>query len=117
MLPYFKSKLHSIYNKEREARLQASLWGPGEERFEDVDYFDEGEASIASRTSTGTEATMRTRLVKNIQKIIGACYPWVHATTEGGFRSKFSFCIPVFKNEGNLLNQSLFMDYHNLKWD
>ncbi|XWS42593.1 hypothetical protein CRYUN_Cryun16bG0027200 [Craigia yunnanensis] len=83
VLPYFKSKLHSIYNKEREARLQASLWGPGEERFEDVDYFDEGEASIASRTSTETEATMRTRLAKNIQKIVGACYPWVHATTEG----------------------------------
>lgn len=83
VLPYFKSKLHSIYNKEREARLQASLWGPGEQRFEDVDYFDEVEASVASRTSTETETTMRTRLVKNIQKIIGACYPWVHATTEG----------------------------------
>ncbi|XVF06426.1 hypothetical protein REPUB_Repub06bG0047200 [Reevesia pubescens] len=83
VLPYFKSKLHSIYNKEREARLQASLWGPGDEQFEDVDYFDEGESSIASRTSTETEATMRTRLVKNIQKIIFACYPWVHATTEG----------------------------------
>ncbi|MBA0803650.1 hypothetical protein Gohar_013840, partial [Gossypium harknessii] len=83
VLPYLKSKLHSIYNKEREARLQASLWGPGDERFEDVDYFDEAEASIASRTSTETEATIRTRLAKNIQKIIGVCYPWLHATTEG----------------------------------
>ncbi|GMI79142.1 ABERRANT PEROXISOME MORPHOLOGY 4, PEROXIN-12, peroxin-12 [Hibiscus trionum] len=83
VLPYLKSKLHSIYNKEREARLQASLWGPGDERFEDVDYFVEGEASIASRTSTETEATIRTRLAKNIQKIIGVCYPWLHATTEG----------------------------------
>ncbi|CAN6575387.1 unnamed protein product [Malus baccata var. baccata] len=27
VLPYFKSKLHSIYNREREARVQASLWG------------------------------------------------------------------------------------------
>ncbi|KAK8589577.1 hypothetical protein V6N13_088395 [Hibiscus sabdariffa] len=83
VLPYLKSKLHSIYNKEREARLQASLWGPGDERFEDVDYFVEGEASIASRTSTEAEATIRTRLAKNIQKIIGLCYPWLHATTEG----------------------------------
>ncbi|KAB2058869.1 hypothetical protein ES319_A11G263700v1 [Gossypium barbadense] len=83
VLPYLKSKLHSIYNKEREARLQASLWGPGDERFEDVDYFDEAEASIASRTSTETEATIRTRLAKNIHKIIGVCYPWLHATTEG----------------------------------
>ncbi|KAL4352306.1 hypothetical protein GQ457_06G018490 [Hibiscus cannabinus] len=83
VLPYLKSKLHSIYNKEREARLQASLWGPGDERFEDVDYFVEGEDSIASRTSTEAEATIRTRLAKNIQKIIGLCYPWLHATTEG----------------------------------
>lgn len=83
VLPYFKSKLYSVYNKEREARLQASLWGPGEERFEDVDYFDEGETSITSRTSTETDATMRTRLAKNIQKIIGTCYPWIHATSEG----------------------------------
>ncbi|GMI65163.1 ABERRANT PEROXISOME MORPHOLOGY 4, PEROXIN-12, peroxin-12 [Hibiscus trionum] len=83
VLPYLKSKLHSIYNKEREARLQASLWGPVDERVEDVDYFVEGEASIASTTSTEAEATIRTRLSKNIQKIIGLCYPWVHATTEG----------------------------------
>lgn len=114
-MPYLKSKLHSIYNKEREARLQASLWGPGDERFEDVDYFDEAEASIASRTSTETEETIRTRLAKNIQKIIGICFPWLHATTEGVFRSKLSFCIPVFKNESNLLIQSLFMDCHDLK--
>ncbi|KAE8720979.1 Peroxisome bioproteinsis protein 12 [Hibiscus syriacus] len=83
VLPYLKSKLHSIYNKEREARLQASLWGPGDERFENVDYYVEGEASIASRTSTEAETTIRTRLAKNIQKIIGLCYPWIHATTEG----------------------------------
>ncbi|KAK8633962.1 hypothetical protein V6N13_014791 [Hibiscus sabdariffa] len=83
VLPYLKSKLHSIYNKEREARLQASLWGPGDERFEDVDYFVEGEASTSSRTSEETEATIRTRLAKNIQKIVGVCYPWLHATTEG----------------------------------
>ncbi|OMO84467.1 hypothetical protein CCACVL1_10810 [Corchorus capsularis] len=83
VLPYFKSKLHSIYIREREARLQASLWGPADEQFEDVDYFDEGETSIASVTSTEAEVSMRTQVVKNIQKIIGACYPWVHATAEG----------------------------------
>ncbi|KAK8482276.1 hypothetical protein V6N13_055380 [Hibiscus sabdariffa] len=83
VLPYLKSKLHSIYNKEREARLQASLWGPGDERFENVDYFVEGEASTSSRTSAEAEATIRTRLAKNIQKIVGVCYPWLHATTEG----------------------------------
>ena len=82
-MPYFKSKLHSIYRREREARLQASLWGTGDERFEDVDYFDEAEASISSRTSTEAEVSMRTQVAKNIQKIIGACYPWIHATAEG----------------------------------
>nr|CAB3494471.1 unnamed protein product [Digitaria exilis] len=32
VFPYFKSKLQSIYNKEREARLQATLWGQDDVR-------------------------------------------------------------------------------------
>ncbi|CAK7341157.1 unnamed protein product [Dovyalis caffra] len=42
VLPYFKSKLHSIYNKEREARLQASLWGNSDVTVEDAEYFRGG---------------------------------------------------------------------------
>lgn len=84
VLPYFKSKLHSIYNKEREARVQASLWGPVDERFDDVDYMDGGETSVVSSgASLDTEASVRTRLVKKFQKIIAVCYPWLHASTEG----------------------------------
>ncbi|GAV82998.1 Pex2_Pex12 domain-containing protein/zf-C3HC4_2 domain-containing protein [Cephalotus follicularis] len=83
VLPYFKSKLHSVYNKEREARLQASLWGPGDDRFDDVDYFDGGEGSLASSGSLNAETSVGTRLTKKIQKVIAACYPWVHATSEG----------------------------------
>lgn len=83
MLPYFKSKLHSIYNKEREARLQASLWGDGDERFDDVDIIDTEESSLISRGSSDADASVRTRLAKRIQKIVGACYPWLHASSEG----------------------------------
>ncbi|KAH9658883.1 peroxisome biogenesis protein 12 [Citrus sinensis] len=49
VMPYFKSKLHSVYNKEREARLQASLWGPTDERFDDADYFGGGGNPLVSR--------------------------------------------------------------------
>ncbi|KAG6737418.1 hypothetical protein POTOM_058938 [Populus tomentosa] len=78
VLPYFKSKLYSIYNKEREARLQASLWGNGDETIEDAEYFSAGEASLVSR-----ETTIRARLMKKIQKIMFVCYPWLHASSEG----------------------------------
>lgn len=83
VLPYLKSKLNSVYNKEREARLQASLWGPGAERFGDADYFDDGGGSLVSDGTLETETSVRTRLSRKIQKIIFACYPWVHASCEG----------------------------------
>ncbi|KAJ4720870.1 Peroxisome biogenesis protein 12 [Melia azedarach] len=83
VLPYFKSKLHSVYNKEREARLQASLWGPGDERFDEADYFDEVGDSLVSRGTTDAETSVRAQLMKKIQKVIFACYPWVHASCEG----------------------------------
>ncbi|KAM5561732.1 peroxisome biogenesis protein 12 [Rosa sericea] len=82
VLPYFKSKLHAIYNREREARLQATLWGDSGERFDDADIIDRGEGSVVSR-SLDVEASVRTRLAKKIQKLIGACYPWLHASSEG----------------------------------
>ncbi|MCL7037318.1 hypothetical protein MKW94_000132 [Papaver nudicaule] len=75
VLPYFKSKLHSVYNREREATLQASLWGSSESRFDEVDYFDDGEASNVP--------SQRCTIRKKVEAIIGACYPWLHAGTEG----------------------------------
>lgn len=83
VLPYFKSKLHSVYNKEREARLQASLWGPSDERFDVADYFGGGGDSLVSRGGTDAEISARSSLTKKIQKIIFACYPWLHASCEG----------------------------------
>lgn len=82
-MPYFKSKLHSIYNKEREARLQATLWGHSDERFDDADISDRGEGSAVSGGTLDVEASVRTRLAQKIQKFIGACYPWLHASSEG----------------------------------
>lgn len=83
VLPYFKSKLHSIYNKEREATLQASLWGSSDVRVDDSDYFDSSEASHVSTGSSGTESSQWSRVRKRIHTIIGACYPWIHAGNEG----------------------------------
>ncbi|XP_027104596.2 peroxisome biogenesis protein 12-like [Coffea arabica] len=84
VLPYFRSKLQYVYNREREATLQASLWGEGEERFGNIDYFDGSGNSSASGSSSGEEAsTTRRCVMKRIQKIIAACYPWIHAGSEG----------------------------------
>ncbi|CAI0385203.1 unnamed protein product [Linum tenue] len=83
VLPYFKSKLNSVYNREREARLQASLWGNDDETFEGTSYFDGTEASpVPSRTSD-TQVTVRARLRKKVQKLVFACYPFLHAGVEG----------------------------------
>ncbi|KAF9623254.1 hypothetical protein IFM89_000743 [Coptis chinensis] len=83
VLPYFKSKLHSIYNKEREATLQASLWGPSDVRFDDSDYFDSGETSHVTSGTLSSEGSRWTHIQKRIEAIIGACYPWIHAGNEG----------------------------------
>ncbi|XP_058094800.1 peroxisome biogenesis protein 12 isoform X2 [Magnolia sinica] len=84
VLPYFKSKLHSIYNKEREAMLQASLWGHGDRTFDDNNYFVNGEEiSPVPMEALGAEVSRATRIRKRIEAIIGACYPWIHATNEG----------------------------------
>ncbi|XP_038705196.1 peroxisome biogenesis protein 12 isoform X1 [Tripterygium wilfordii] len=83
VLPYFKSKLHAIYNKEREARLRASLWGQNDETNDDSGYFNEGEGFPVSSETSVTETSLRARLKKKIQKILAACYPWLHASGEG----------------------------------
>lgn len=82
VLPYFKSKLHTVYNREREATLQASLWGHGNDRYDEISFTDEGDSAFVSTSGSvaeGSGRTMRTRM----QKIIGACYPWLHAGNEG----------------------------------
>ncbi|CAI9091502.1 OLC1v1026554C1 [Oldenlandia corymbosa var. corymbosa] len=84
VLPYIRSKLQSVYNKEREAALQASLWGEGEERFDNIDYHDvSGNSPVSRSRNTGETTTRRRLILKRIQKIIAACYPWIHAGNEG----------------------------------
>lgn len=78
-----KSKLQSIYNKEREATLQASLWGVSDERLDEPDYLDGGGNSYGLRSNSDVEASTRARLIKRLKKTIGACYPWIHAGNEG----------------------------------
>lgn len=83
-MPYIKSKLHSIYNKEREARLQASLWGHDDVRFDDTDFLlDQGESSHLQIEALSVEGSRMTHIKKRIMGIIACCYPWIHATNEG----------------------------------
>ncbi|KAK4435948.1 Peroxisome biogenesis protein 12 [Sesamum alatum] len=82
VLPYLRSKLQSIYNKEREATLQASLWGDSDERF-DTDYVGGGDNILGSRDNLDNEASAGARWIKRLRKTVGACYPWIHAGNEG----------------------------------
>ncbi|KAJ6851970.1 peroxisome biogenesis protein 12 [Iris pallida] len=84
IVPYFKSKLNSIYNREREGRLQASIWGNGDAGLDESGYFlDQGVTSLAPLEAVSLEGSSMTSIRKKIVAIIGACYPWIHATNEG----------------------------------
>lgn len=84
ILPYIKSKLNSIYNRDREAMLQASLWGSNETRLDDTDFtLDQGEISNARVEPLRGEGSSMVQIKKKIMAVIGACYPWIHATNEG----------------------------------
>ncbi|CAA0808202.1 Peroxisome biogenesis protein 12 [Striga hermonthica] len=81
VLPYLKSRLKSIYDREREASLQASLWGDSDEQFDN--YIGRGYNPFGSRGSSEIEASTRDRWIRMLRKTVGACYPWLHAGTEG----------------------------------
>lgn len=100
VLPYFKSKLHAIYNKEREASLQASLWGNVNERFDETDNLGDTNSSFASTSGLDTDLSVRTRFRKRFNKIVAMCYPWLHAGSEGNgiYDIFFSFII-LFYNK------------------
>ncbi|KAL5066663.1 hypothetical protein RYX36_017550 [Vicia faba] len=77
VLPYLKSKLHSIYNKEREARIQASLWG------DENESYDFEQNSLVSTSTSDARASVTTHITRRFKKIVGFCYPLLHAGTEG----------------------------------
>lgn len=83
-MPYIRSKLHSIYNREREARLQASLWAHDDTRLGDTDYLlDRREISPVSDGDMVVEESSLMQAKRKIMAVIGACYPSIHATNEG----------------------------------
>ncbi|XP_075513453.1 peroxisome biogenesis protein 12 isoform X2 [Primulina tabacum] len=83
VLPYMKSKLQSVYDKDRQATLQASLWGDSDERYGDSDYLGRGDDLFRSRVNLDTGTSARVRWTQRLRKTVGACYPWLHAGTEG----------------------------------
>ncbi|KAF3589220.1 hypothetical protein F2Q69_00032421 [Brassica cretica] len=79
VLPYFKSKLHGIYNKEREARLRESIWGEEDQGFDEADFFT-GEEPVVSRGDSGDqELSVRVQVATRIKKFVAVCYPWIHS--------------------------------------
>lgn len=85
MLPYFKSKLHGIYNKEREARLRESLWGEEDQGFDEADFFTEEEPVVSRGDCGDQELSVRVQVATRIKKFVAVCYPWMHASSEGNF--------------------------------
>ncbi|PKA65116.1 Peroxisome biogenesis protein 12 [Apostasia shenzhenica] len=76
VLPYLKSKLHSIYNKEREARLQESLWGNNDARLDDPYLFDQGDTPQTRFEVSTLEASNLTRIKKKIMATIGLSFSY-----------------------------------------
>ncbi|KMZ69394.1 Peroxisome assembly protein [Zostera marina] len=99
--PYFKSKLHSLYNKEREARLQASLWGSDNTGMDETENFlDQSRGAF----SVGREISIMTHIKKKLVSIVVACYPWIHATNEG---LSFSYQLLYLLDATGFYNQGL----------
>ena len=75
-----------MYNREMEARLQASLWGNDEPRLDEAGFLlDQGETSTRAVGRTNAEVSSLTHFRKKITKLVVTCYPWIHATNEGSF--------------------------------
>lgn len=75
-----------MYNREMEARLQASLWGSDEPRLDEAGFLlDQGETSTRAVGRTNAEVSSLTHFRKKITKLVVTCYPWIHATNEGSF--------------------------------
>ncbi|EPS64416.1 peroxin 12, partial [Genlisea aurea] len=84
VLPYMKSKLQNIYNKEREATLQASLWGDNEDNLDDSGFVGGSGSSSVSRNLIPHGDTSITAIwLKRLRKTVFSCYPWLHAGNEG----------------------------------
>ncbi|GAU12086.1 hypothetical protein TSUD_00520 [Trifolium subterraneum] len=61
----------------QEARIQATLWGDENESY----AFEQD--SLVSTSTSDSRASVTTRITKRFQKIVGFCYPLLHAGTEG----------------------------------
>ncbi|RID64515.1 hypothetical protein BRARA_E03447 [Brassica rapa] len=97
VLPYFKSKLHGIYNKEREARLRESLWGEEDQGFDEADFFTEEEPVVSRGDCGDQELSVRVQVATRIKKFVAVCYPWMHASSEGNFGFFISWIIFTYQ--------------------
>jgi len=79
VMPYFKSKMESVYIAQRGAMLQAALWGRG-----DPDMLDTDETASRISEIQEQDASHSPPFIKKIKAFLAGCYPWIHATHEDG---------------------------------
>ncbi|XP_057863209.1 peroxisome biogenesis protein 12 isoform X2 [Cryptomeria japonica] len=83
-LPYFKSKLESLYKAQRGAMLQAALWGRGDSNMFEGDSFSDNVEDTSTISELQEQDTTRSnQIVKKMKAFLASCYPWIHATQEG----------------------------------
>lgn len=84
VLPYFKSKLESLYKAQRGAMLQAALWGRGDSNILEGDSFSDNVEATSTISELQEQNTPPSnQIVKKVKAFLAGCYPWIHATHEG----------------------------------
>lgn len=78
VMPYFKSKMESLYIAQRGSMLQAALWGRG-----DSDMLDTDETATRISEVQEHDASRSPPFIKKLKAFLAGCYPWIHATHEG----------------------------------
>eukprot|EP00252_Welwitschia_mirabilis_P020611 TRINITY_DN5085_c0_g1_i1.p1 TRINITY_DN5085_c0_g1~~TRINITY_DN5085_c0_g1_i1.p1 ORF type:complete len:272 (+),score=34.72 TRINITY_DN5085_c0_g1_i1:392-1207(+) len=83
-MPYFKSKLESLYNTQRSALLQGELWGSEDNNTQESEFDDEQTVGISGRSEFQENGSFHSRqIVGTFKAFLSCCYPWIHATSAG----------------------------------
>ncbi|XP_031502804.1 peroxisome biogenesis protein 12 isoform X2 [Nymphaea colorata] len=82
VLPYVKSKLHLVYTRQRNASLQATLWGQGDVGADDVDHLLQEQFHLETENVDSGHSDSVSGVTR-LKKIVASLYPWLHAVNEG----------------------------------
>ncbi|CAN6486133.1 unnamed protein product [Victoria cruziana] len=82
ILPYVKSKLHLVYTRQRNATLQATLWGQGDASVDEAGDLLQEHTQLETE-DVYSEHSGATRPFARLEKTLAVVYPWIHAVNEG----------------------------------